>query len=85
MSNKPENPCAFPIAAIYDSAREQVNASSDYGCDAGMSLRDYFAIRAPEMTAQWWKDSEATGEHWIDVQAAFAYAYADAMLKARLK
>lgn len=81
----PENPCAFPVAAVYDAVREQVNASTAYGCDAGMSLRDYFASRAPQMTDQWWKDSESSGEHWIDVQAAFAYAYADAMLKARLK
>lgn len=79
----PENPCAFPINAVYDSGREQVNSSSAYGCEAGMSLRDYFASRSPRMTEQWWEDSKASF-CWLEAQAAFSYAYADAMLRERL-
>lgn len=49
----------------------------------GMTLRDYFAAHAPAMTEQWWMDSGGAQRHWIDAQAAFSYAHADAMMKAR--
>ncbi len=55
-----------------------------YSSEVGMSLRDYFAIHAPEMTDQWWSDSPR-GQHWIDARSAWNYAYADAMLAQRDK
>jgi hypothetical protein len=54
----------------------------DFDLD-GMTLRDYFATHAPPMTDQWWKDSKGDGHHWVDADAAWRYAHANAMLKAR--
>lgn len=51
--------------------------------EPGMSLRDYFAAHAPPMTDEWWEDSAEEESHWVEAQAAWNYAYADAMLKAR--
>jgi hypothetical protein len=34
---------AYPQPAIHDESRQQINQASAYGCDPGMSLRDYFA------------------------------------------
>lgn len=68
---------------INDSFLTFENSESDGNIikDNTTELRDYFASRAPQMTDQWWSDS--SGKHWVDAQASFAYAYADAMLKAR--
>lgn len=71
---------AFPVAAHYDGHGNPVHDSH-----AGMSLRDYFAARAPVMTEQWFRDSRVDGIHWIDAQAAYSYAHADAMLAERKK
>lgn len=71
MTDKPENPL------VYQSRYRLGDTNAD------MTLRDYFAAHSPPMTEQWWLDSKGSGEHWTDVQAAFAYRYADAMLKAR--
>jgi hypothetical protein len=49
------------------------------GPTVGMSLRDYFAAHAPEVP-QWWFDQRPQ-----DGMAAFAYWYADEMLKERAK
>ena len=51
----------------------------------GISLRDWFAGRAPPMTDQWWEDSKGDSIHYADAQAAWAFFYADAMIKERLK
>lgn len=78
MTDKLENPTAFPsINPDYDG---NWNKERHLG---GMSLRDYFAAHAPIMTEQWMRDSLAQGDHWIDANVAFAYTYADAMLKTR--
>ena len=55
----------------------------------GMTLRDYFAVRAMPLVAVGHCDAHAA-EVWVraehfDGLAADAYALADAMLKARLK
>lgn len=68
MSDKPENPPAFPCS-VYD------------GRQAGMTLRDYFAAAAMqgELSSQHgmsqWTDYQRLAE--------VAYKAADAMLKAR--
>jgi hypothetical protein len=55
-----------------------------YGVDdqEGMSMRQYYAAHAPAMTEQWYLDSGGTSRHWLDAQAEWSWAYADAMLKA---
>ncbi len=50
---------------------------------SGMSLRDYFAAKAPPMTVQWREDSARAEQCWTEAQAAWSYVYADAMLRAR--
>jgi len=53
----------------------------------GMTLRDYFAIHAPDMPDQWYQDSkhDRPSEHWADADSAWRYFHADAMIKARGK
>ena len=74
---------AFPQPAIYDMSREQVNQASAYGCDSGITVRDYFAAKAmplvPPQPAYNMKPNESNA----DYIARHAYAFADAMLKAR--
>lgn len=53
------------------------------GDGTGMTLRDWFAAQAPEMTEQWFQDTLADGGHWLEARASWSYAYADAMLEAR--
>lgn len=58
--------------------------------EPGMALRDWFATHAPEMPEQWWKDTPKTKEngeyiHYAEAQAAWAFFYADAMMKERIK
>lgn len=53
----------------------------------GMSLRDYFAAHSPPMPEQWYLDSPRKKAdpqwHWGEANAAWAYFYADAMLRHR--
>ena len=55
--------------------------------EGGMTLRDYFASHCPPMPEQWFNDSPRKKSdplwHWGEASAAWAYYYADAMLKAR--
>ena len=69
---------AFPIVA---SGADRQRGDVDYGA----SLRDWLAVHAPEMTEQWYEDSRGDGIHWLDAQAAWSYAYADAMIAERDK
>jgi len=62
--------------------REDYQIDSGRG-QPGMTLRDWFAGHAPEMTEQWFKDSAGDGQHWLEAQAAWSYAYADAMIAER--
>lgn len=52
----------------------------------GMTLRDYFAAKAPP-PPKWWMDGYAAGAQDLDtvagVIAQWAFCYADAMLAAR--
>jgi hypothetical protein len=72
---------AYPVPAVYDPAREQVHSSAAYTGEGGMTLRDRFAIAA--LTGR--LASFAASEHNPDPErsATFAYAVADAMLRAR--
>jgi hypothetical protein len=52
--------------------------------DGGMSLRDYFAAKAlAAMLANPDKDARKRGASGLDYFPAYAYEYADAMLRAR--
>lgn len=71
MSEKPENPRAFPLA---------VNDTGNAGYE-GMALRDYFAAKAMQGFA-----ADPTNHKLFDDMddvACNAYAMADAMLRAR--
>ena len=73
MSDKPDGGPAFPCDW------------EDYQAGmGGMTLRDHFAGQAPPMPKQWWNDSPKN-QHWLEVRAAWNYAYADAMLAEREK
>ena len=55
--------------------------------DSGMTLRDYFASKAPPMDEQYHKDMQGCSAdiaYREDAIAAWNYDYADAMLKARI-
>lgn len=73
------------MSAAYSNSHSAFPRGDQSQCEPepGMSLRDYFAAHAPKMTEQWWLDSGGAQRHWIEAQAAFSYAHADAMLKAR--
>lgn len=69
MSNKTGGP-AFPELG-------NVGYNSDWQCEAGMTLRDYFAAKAMQSV------SLALDQNEQALIAAAAYAQADAMLRAR--
>lgn len=72
MSEKPDNPSAFPWAT----------GKGSY-CD-GMTLRDYFAAAALQGLLASPKDLKIDGEFATGRELAkLAYSAADAMLKAR--
>ena len=52
--------------------------------NGGLSLRDYFASKAPKMEEQCYNDSPSS-EHITETIASWNYLYADAMLKERNK
>ena len=59
-----------------------VGDGSDYD---GMSLWDYYAAHAPEMTEQWWADSSDSKETWAKADAAWRFNHANAMIAERKK
>lgn len=77
MTNNLNSPPAFPLSTI-----------DGFSCD-GMSLRDYFAAKALQgmlsnghsLTARESEEGQTVGE----VMAKRVYAFADAMLKERMK
>lgn len=73
---------AFPQPATQDGYA----TSSPYGmAGGGMTLRDYFAAKAPP-PPKWWMDCYAKNAQDLDsvakVLAQWNYVYADAMLEA---
>ena len=64
-----KNPQAFPISG------------SQYQHTVGMTLRDYFAAKALQPLIQIYEPDSEDG--FLDLCADSAYAFADAMLKAR--
>jgi hypothetical protein len=59
-----------------------IQFGQDSGCNEGMSLRDYFALKAMEAEIS---DGIPMDQKYKDSVAAHAYTLADAMLKARVK
>ncbi len=74
------NPPAFPITAVYDASREQVNPSDAYGGGSGMTLLDYFAAKALQGLV-----ANETLIFSHEDRAKFAYCQAKAMLAERAK
>jgi len=70
---------AFPRPTVFGPG-----GYAESGVD-GVSKRDYFAAHAPPMSKTWWEDCahEEPGTRWLDADAAWRYAHADAMLRAR--
>ncbi|AQQ20222.1 hypothetical protein [Burkholderia cenocepacia] len=112
MDNKKHGGPAFPLAdaqsvhrigaaaieGITDSAeRDRVYIEATARACAGMTLRDYFAIRAPEPTAERISMEHTSDrnrnpyndEHRpklrsdVEIRCDLAYEYADAMIRAR--
>ena len=81
MTDKPENPQAFPSGSV-------ITPSGDVFPDySGMTLRDYFAGQAlAGILAGGFADTVPHDDINGGSDAAFfAYSYADAMLKARME
>jgi hypothetical protein len=73
MSTIKDGGTAFPLPA-----------TEMHGFEAGMSLRDYFAAKAlAAMIGHEGKDYSNCGAIGVPKLAAWAYEYADAMLRAR--
>lgn len=82
MSSEPENPPAFP----HRPYQNQNGEAWSYG-ELGMSLRDYFAAAALQSLRPVPVEPEL-GESvrgMMEWNAKWAYTYADAMLRARIK
>lgn len=79
MTNKPENPSAFPLSAS--------DGDAVHSWQGGMTLRDYFAATVIQglMMAESKKKIKSKDEYLLRQQAVAEVAYdqADAMLKAR--
>lgn len=83
MTNKPENPPAFPLLESTDEY-----GGRNYDKQEGMPLRDYFASHAPISLGDAIREFEnenVTWERILKRLAQMRFAYADAMLKERLK
>ena len=73
MRDDPKNPAAFPMTGE--------GFGSPLYSQHGMSLRDYFAIHAPEPPMSWWGGDMITCAGY----ALWNYQYADTMLAERAK
>jgi len=87
MSKRDDGGPAFPATAEqYDYGQDRFT-QKQYA--TGMTLRDYFASRAPEMPPGWADRPMPTGFEgpclaWMaGLAATWSYEYADAMLEAR--
>lgn len=79
MSNKPENPVAFPGKEHYNNSLPGASSLSGTFDNPGMTLRDYFAgLALPQCQA-------ICGKQGIQGIAAMAYSFADEMLDERTK
>lgn len=91
MTDKPENPPAFPIPDMQHFLHNGMPVSIGYANAKGMTLRDYFAaaaltgILANSYTIkELLKNPKPAGQFANDT-AIFAYEHADAMLLERSK
>ena len=89
-----ENPQAFPkLVKLNNSTRRQNDPDYYAESSGGMTIRDYFAARATEddiheHRLKYWQNADGSRvSKWIyeSSREAGKYAYADAMLKERLK
>lgn len=98
MSQRDTGGNAFPVLEEYSKFNENHGQYEDYYAPhGGMTLRDYFAAKAPEASEDWLKmqmeqdrmanphgDSYKPARRTVlQLRAEWRYAYADAMLKAR--
>lgn len=79
---------AFPVDCNWQDGvpTSGVQTSNRTGMATGVTVRDYFAAKAPMPTNEWWTESYSQpGDvpSQADVMARWAFAYADAMLAAR--
>jgi hypothetical protein len=86
MTDKPNNPLAFPFPAERNAWGDGIREGSD-----GMTLRDYFAaqalsgvLTAPLQSPHWEVINSAPGDPSAAI-ANMVYGTADAMLLARTK
>jgi hypothetical protein len=78
MTDRPENPPAFPRPHSEDRFNEDAAAAQ-----RGMTLRDYFAAAALTGHISCISGANLTSEKWHAEAARLSYQTADAMLKAR--
>lgn len=86
MNDRIENLPAFPRI----DGLNQGGVLTDVIVTGGISMRDYFAAKAPPMPEQWWEDTPKFKEdgnyvHIAEAIAAWNYFYANAMLAERAK
>lgn len=74
MSDKPENPPAFPRPNLANNSHEPQD---------GMTLRDYFAGQVLPYAAEIAKEAKGPAGEFFGDSARLAYVIADAMLEAR--
>ena len=85
MTDKPENPQAFPM-------EKQQQSATGYLDQRGMTLRDYFAglamaglLSNPVHRDRLDDDEGFAGQTFGEANSTISYAHADAMLKERAK
>lgn len=79
---------AHPVFVVSASADdEELNAMTRQleRLAPGVSVRDYFAARAPQMSKFWWDENKAQFESLDEGEIAWRWHYADAMLAQRAK
>lgn len=76
---------AFPMSAT--TMNYQKGDEVKHHEELGMTMRDWFATHAPEMTEQYYQDfhKENKDKHWIEARSEWNYFYADAMIAERSK
>lgn len=83
MTTQPNNPPAFPRTGFGFYGDSHSSKYADTSPQDGMTLRDYFAAAAlpPILLGKYGEQAQSND----DSAAAWAYALADAMLRARQK
>lgn len=83
MSAKPDGGPAFPCPAPQGiGAAQAAGFGSELSAYPGMSLRDYFAVHAPDPPA-WWYENATDFESHHKALCQWRWKYAETMLKER--